>query len=403
MQFGLGLPGLRIGGYSGVAYVAEPIPEPVVVFQPSAGLAGSDNNPNLGFRVAATLTGAIDKGFRVTLRSGAGALELNNVGFGKRSSGAIATAPLIPLTFNDGETSVVLGPNTSITSDYVYVTDVTFAVDDVMLVGFAVGLGSTGLSSGNSNVVSYFGAPNNSMLADPSYATSAGNCFALQSIEARDYLPPAIVGIPLTADAAQFTGNASSLGENPADNATVLNKTINSLASGDASIFIAGFATVENCSVFSRECIRIAGDGATIRNSYLEATGQDEDHADTIQCFATTPVPAVVQVENTAIVAHETAATAGFFWADGFMGDVSFSNVMFMGGPYGLRIAADTDTVAHVSLVNVFFVYPFGAAPVFFEQIGDSDVIIDAWVNVRRAYLIGGQLIPGASIPQPVI
>ena len=104
--------------------------------------------------------------------------------------------------------------------------------------------------------------------------------------------------------------------------------------------------------------MRIGGSGdITISNSYIETTGQGSDHADGIQAYAPGSTGNVT-VTNTMIVAHSTAATAGMFIADGYSGTFTFDNVVFQGGPFGLRIAADTDDI-YVSLKDVYFVGPF--------------------------------------------
>ena len=98
----------------------------------------------------------------------------------------------------------------------------------------------------------------------------------------------------------------------------------------------------------------MAGGGdITISNSYIETTGQGSDHADGIQAYAPGSTGNVT-ITNTTIVAHNTAATAGMFIADDYSGTFTFDNVVFQGGPFGLRIAADADDIYCIPQGRVF-------------------------------------------------
>ena len=128
-----------------------------------------------------------------------------------------------------------------------------------------------------------------------------------------------------------------------------------SSTTGDAVVGGTGSFTLDHVRIDSREGVRIGGGGdITISNSYIETTGQGSDHADGIQAYAPGSTGNVT-VTNTMIVSHSTAATAGMFIADGYSGTFTFDNVVFQGGPFGLRIAADTDDI-YVSLKDVYFV-----------------------------------------------
>ncbi|UPK40488.1 hypothetical protein IVB18_29130 [Bradyrhizobium sp. 186] len=87
------------------------------------------------------------------------------------------------------------------------------------------------------------------------------------------------------------------------------------------------------------------------------------------------------------------------FIADSYSGTFNFDNVMFEGGPYGLRIASDADDI-YVSMKDVYFVGPFGAAPFVFQET-NAPIHITQWENVRSATIVNGQLVPGDLIPPP--
>ena len=145
--------------------------------------------------------------------------------------------------------------------------------------------------------------------------------------------------------------------------------------------------------------MRIGGDGdVTISNSYLKSTGQGSDHADTIQIYAPGSTGNVT-ITNTTIVAHTTAATAGMFVADDWSGTLTFDNVVFQGGPFGLRIAADADDIS-VSLKDVYFVGPFGYDDILFQEV-NADIHITQWENVRSATIVNGELVPGPLLSPP--
>jgi hypothetical protein len=108
-----------------------------------------------------------------------------------------------------------------------------------------------------------------------------------------------------------------------------------------------------------------------------------------------------VTITNTAIVSHNTAATAGMFVADNYAGTFTFDNVMFQGGPYGLRIASDGPGDINVAMKDVYFVEPFQYDALLFQQTG-AKIHITEWDNVRYATIVNGQLVPGALIQAPL-
>jgi hypothetical protein len=207
--------------------------------------------------------------------------------------------------------------------------------------------------------------------------------------------------IPLAWNDPLFDGVTNSGWVALPNGGMLSNKSITQTG-GTASVLAYGSFTLDHVRISSNEAVRIGGSGdVNISNSWLEATGQPGDHADTIQAYAPGSTGAVT-ITNTAIVAHGNNATAGMFIADGYSGTFTFNNVVFQGGPFGLRIAADTDDI-YVSLSNVYFVGPFTYAPFRFEQVA-ADIHITHWENVHYATIVNGELVPGALIqpPEPV-
>ncbi len=166
-----------------------------------------------------------------------------------------------------------------------------------------------------------------------------------------------------------------------------------------ASVMGMGSFTLDHVRIDSAESVRLAGSGnITISNSYLEATGSGADHADVIQAYSPGGTGNVT-ITNTTIVAHNTAATAGMFIADNYAGTFTLNNVVFEGGPFGLRMHGDDLTGGRelsVSLTDVYFIGPFMYDPIYL-----SDVKITHWENVRSATIVNGELVPGDLIPPP--
>ena len=77
------------------------------------------------------------------------------------------------------------------------------------------------------------------------------------------------------------------------------------------------------------------------------------------------------------------------FIADGYSGTFTFDNVVFQGGPYGLRIAADTDDI-YVSMKDVYFI----DTKFLFEEV-NANIHFTHWENVRSATIVNGELVPG--------
>jgi hypothetical protein len=171
--------------------------------------------------------------------------------------------------------------------------------------------------------------------------------------------------------------------------------------SGNPSVTCNGGNKLTYVRVNSRECIRITGGVLTIENAYLEAKGSGDDHADTLQAYSPGTRNGAVTLKNTHVRAYNQAATAGYFTADNWGGSITLQDVIFQGGPYGLRTIADPGCTVNVELTNVFFVGPFGYDKFAFQKVGTGTLNITKWENVCNATIVGGALVPGTPIAKP--
>jgi hypothetical protein len=207
--------------------------------------------------------------------------------------------------------------------------------------------------------------------------------------------------IPLSFNDPAFTGMTDSGRIFIPNNGTVSHLSIVD-NSGHAviSTYGGGNATIDTCRIVAREGIRVGASGIVrIDNCWLEARGISGDHADVIQAYAPGSI-GTIHVTNSTLRAYNSNATAGLWVADNWAGTVRLENVVFWGGPFGLRLHADTRGDVHVFLKDVFFVGPFGSSPYYFLDYGGHRVIIEQWDNVRQATIVNGVLVPGALMPR---
>jgi hypothetical protein len=108
-----------------------------------------------------------------------------------------------------------------------------------------------------------------------------------------------------------------------------------------------------------------------------------------------------VTLRNVHVRAHNEAATAGYFTADSWSGTITCENVIFQGGPFGLRAISDPGCTIDVYMKDVFFVGPFGYDPFNFEEYGGGVLNIKQWENVCSATIVDGKLVPGNAAAQP--
>ncbi|MDI4231375.1 Ig-like domain-containing protein [Bradyrhizobium sp. Arg237L] len=210
-----------------------------------------------------------------------------------------------------------------------------------------------------------------------------------------------MVSIPLSWNDPMFNSVTNINGASVAQGGTLSNKSISDMSSGDASVGGTGSFNLDTVRIDSREGVRVGtGGDFNINNSYIETTGLAGDHADGIQAYAP-GASGNITVTNSSIVSHNNSnATAGIWIADNYGGSLTLDNVMFEGGPYGLRIAADDQDIT-VALKDVYFVGPFGGGPLLFQQV-NAKIHITQWENVRTATIVNGQLVPGDLIPAPL-
>ncbi len=212
--------------------------------------------------------------------------------------------------------------------------------------------------------------------------------------------PPTQTGtIPMSFNDPMFSGMTEKTSALTLSNGQNLNKTSIKEQSGNPSIVSNGNNKITTCRVQSRECVRITSGNLTIENSYLEAKGTSNDHADTLQAYSPHAVGSVT-LRNSHVRAFNTAATAGYFSADYWGGAISLENVIFNGGPFGLRVHSDTGAHIDLYMKDVFFVGPFGYEPFLLGEYGGT-ITIQKWENVRHATIVDGKLVPGNVINKP--
>lgn len=209
-----------------------------------------------------------------------------------------------------------------------------------------------------------------------------------------------MASIPLTWNDPMFSSVTTSNSVTLQNGGTLSNRSITDTGS-TASVVGLGSFSIDDVRINSEEGVRIGGGGnINISNSYIETTGVGADHADGIQAYAPGS-SGNVTLTNTAIVSHNTAATAGMFVADSYSGTFTLNNVMFEGGPYGLRFASDGPGDINVAMKDVYFVGPFEYGPLLFQETG-AQIHITQWDNVRYATIVNGELVPGALISAPL-
>jgi len=207
---------------------------------------------------------------------------------------------------------------------------------------------------------------------------------------------------PLSWNDPMFSGVTTSNSVWLPNGGTISNKSITD--TGDtASVGGGGSFTIDDVRISSQEGVRIGGSGTVnINDSYIETTGLAGDHSDGIQAYAPGG-KGNVTITNSMIVSHNHDATAGMFIADQYYGTFTLNNVVFDGGPYGLRIGNDAGAGhdQYVALKDVYFIQgSFEYAPFIFEPVNGA-IHITQWDNVRWATIVNGQLVPGSLIAPP--
>ncbi|MGY3411038.1 hypothetical protein ACVWZV_007151 [Bradyrhizobium sp. GM5.1] len=211
-----------------------------------------------------------------------------------------------------------------------------------------------------------------------------------------------MASIPLTWNDPMFSGVTNSATVWLQNGETVSGKSISD-QSDTVAVGGSGSFSIDDVRIVSREGVRIGGSGdVNIKDSYIETTGLAGDHADGIQAYAPGSTGNVT-ITNSTIVSHSQNATAGLFVADGYSGTFTLNNVVFEGGPFGLRIAADAGAGHddYLALKDVYFVGSFAYDALKLEEV-NANIHITQWDNVRYASIVNGQLVPGDLIPAPL-
>jgi hypothetical protein len=184
---------------------------------------------------------------------------------------------------------------------------------------------------------------------------------------------------------------------------TLSNTSVKEQTANTATFLMNDGSTLDHCRCISREGVRLGAGTQTIKSCYLEAQGKSGDHADVIQAYAPGAKGSLI-VRNTTLRAYNHDATAGIFVADNWTGTIDLQDVVFIGGPYGLRVHPDVGGDNYVYLKNVYFVGPFQFGPFLLTDVGGHVNRIRLWDNVRNATIVNGMLVPGSLIapPKPV-
>lgn len=168
---------------------------------------------------------------------------------------------------------------------------------------------------------------------------------------------------------------------------------------GSLASVCCGSFTLNNVRISSREGIRAGGGDINLNWVWVEAKGVSGDHADGLQCYGPGST-GVLTVKNSTFRAYNDNATAGYFAADNWQGSHRFENVLFWGGPFGLRIPYDGGTAVYMK--NVYFVKDsFMYSAFLFDENSSGHIPILQWENVRWVTIVNGKLVLGDSIPKP--
>lgn len=138
--------------------------------------------------------------------------------------------------------------------------------------------------------------------------------------------------------------------------------------------------------------IRLAGTGNSLYEDFcITGISKDGDHSDGIQSYGAQN--SNITLRRGIITMPSSNATAGVFAADGVTGSITIDSVLFIGGPYGIRI--NSDGGGPIAMRNVRFRKgSFGAAPFSIAP----NIRITEWTNVAYE---DGEVIPPPHAVQP--
>lgn len=374
-------------------------------FNALVGTVVATNNPTSFAIVSGNPSGFFSIASNGTLRTGASAAPPdNNYSLSVTATNSFGTSPPVTISVTVGAIPVVADQSFNLQLP----TSNGAAVGDVVVTGgtptsYAITAGNSAgyfaINSTGDITVTSAGA---SGITAQTYnltvqATNAlGNDNGVVSVVASSQ---AI--IPLTYNDPIFVGMTNTANDTWISSGTMSFRSFPNDPVSEASIRCnnPGPILIHHCRADSNECIRFAGTsgGVTIEDSWFYAHDVDPAHADTMQCFGS---GGDITIRRTYIKANNTAATAGFFCADGYDGTFTFENVIFDGGPYGLRVHSDGGPIT-LHLTNCYFLTgSFGTAPYTITETG-SQITIGTWSNVRFATIVGGVIVPGSLISPP--
>lgn len=387
--------------------------DPITLFAANPALDKDDTNTSRTFFVVVTLNSEepLDE-LRVTIAPGAAnTLTTLGVGFAKFVDEATPLGTITEATFS--EVSGFASATTEQTSDWIDISGLGLSAGDKLAVSFTTG--GSGQATTRYNDFAYVADTyheagtswNDQTTTLSALSKLAGNNYAIASVETRGLTggggtPPAENLIPLSWDDLMF----SAMTEYPNNISLASGADLSRMSivnqSGTQAITCLGDNEVSYCRVDTREAMRVTST-AVVNKCYLEATGlvEFDDHADTIQVFSEGQRDGAITVTNSHLVGHDTAATAVFFCADDWGGSLTFENVIFNGGPFGLKVNADPGCHIDISLTNCYFVGPFVSASHAIADVGTGTHKIVAWDNVCEATIENGVLVPGAAIAAP--
>ncbi len=180
----------------------------------------------------------------------------------------------------------------------------------------------------------------------------------------------------------------------------IANKSITDTGN-TASIIMLGSNKASKVRIKSREGVRIAGNGVfQLDEVFIDVNGSGADHADGLQTYSPGDRGTLI-LNNSTIKCGNTAANAGLFIADNWTGRFLANNVVFYGGPVGLKAYSDVGGDTEVWLRDVTFIPPFVWRPYDMGSFGGHRLIIREWTNVCTGTVSNGRLVKGTAMPAP--
>jgi hypothetical protein len=215
--------------------------------------------------------------------------------------------------------------------------------------------------------------------------------------------PPPAGEIPLTWDDPMFANARTGINGWPNGTGWTIENASFTSSGKDAMVGGQGSFNLDVVRMNGREGIRVSGPGTmNINRTYVETTGTQDDHADGLQAYKP-GASGTINITNSTFRSHDTHATAGVWVSDNYGATLNLTNVVFHGGPYGLRCkTVNGNLPISVACKDVFFVGPFAYGEVLFEAT-TAPITITKWENVRHATIVNGQLVPGEPMSKPPI